>query len=95
MKRFVFPLAVTLCVLAVVSQLTPVSAKDKWISIRSKNFFMVGNTGEKEIREVALKLEQFREVFARLFPNMVFNTPVPTTVIVFKSHSSYASTTSP
>ena len=90
MKRFVFPLAVTLCVLAVVSQLTPVSAKDKWISIRSKNFFMVGNTGEKEIREVALKLEQFREVFARLFPNMVFNTPVPTTVIVFKSHSSYA-----
>ena len=89
MKRFVFPLAVTLCVLAVVSQLTPVSAKDKWISVRTKNFFMVGNASEKEVKEVALKLEQFREVFTRLFPNMVFTTPVPTTVVVFKSHSSF------
>ena len=30
-------------------------------------------------------------MFTRLFPNMKFNTPVPTTVIVFKSDSSYAS----
>src|SRR5688572_28412761 len=90
MKRFVHPLAVTLCLLAVVSQHTPVLAKDNWISVRTKNFFMVGNDSEKEIREVGLKLEQFREVFTRLFPNMVFSTPVPTTVVVFKSHSSYA-----
>jgi tetratricopeptide (TPR) repeat protein len=90
MKRFVFPLAVTLCVLAVVSQHTTVSAKDKWLSVRTKNFFMVGNASEKEIKEVGLKLEQFREAFTRLFPNMVFSTPVPTTVIVFKSHNSYA-----
>ncbi len=90
MKRFAYPLAVTLCVLAVVSQHTPVFAKDNWISVRTKNFLMVGNDSEKEIREVGLKLEQFREVFTRLFPNMVFSTPVPTTVVVFKSHSSYA-----
>ncbi|HSK65090.1 MAG TPA: tetratricopeptide repeat protein [Pyrinomonadaceae bacterium] len=89
MKRFVFPLAVTLCVLVIVSQHTTVSAKDKWISIRTKNFFMVGNTSEKEIKEVALKLEQFRLVFTVVFPNMVFNTPVPTTVVVFKSQSSF------
>ena len=90
MKRFVYPVAVTLCLLAVVSQPTPVLAKDNWISVRTKNFFMVGNDSEKEIRAVGLKLEQFREVFTRLFPNMVFSTPVPTTVVVFKSHSSYA-----
>lgn len=90
MKRFVFPLAVTLCVLAIVSQHNLASAKDKWISVRTKNFLMVGNTGEKEIKEVALKLEQFRAVFTHLFPNMVFNTPVPTTVVVFKSQSSFA-----
>jgi tetratricopeptide (TPR) repeat protein len=89
MKRFVHPLAVTLCLLAVVSQHTPVFAKDNWISVRTKNFLLVGNDSEKEIREVGLKLEQFREVFTRLFPNMVFSTPVPTTVVVFKSHSSY------
>lgn len=88
MKRFISPLAVTLCLLAVVSQ-PVVFAKDNWVSVRTKNFFMIGNTGEKEIRQVGLKLEQFREVFTRLFPKMRFNTPVPTTVVVFKSHSSY------
>ena len=89
MKRFIYPLAVTLCLLLVVSQPTTVSAKDNWVSVRTKNFFMIGNAGEKEIRQVGLRLEQFREVFTRLFPNMRFNTPVPTTVVVFKSHSSY------
>lgn len=89
MKRFIFPLVVTLCLLLVVSQPATVSAKDNWVTVRTKNFFMIGNAGEKEIRQVGLRLEQFREVFTRLFPHMRFNTPVPTTVIVFKSHSSY------
>ncbi|HKG96851.1 MAG TPA: tetratricopeptide repeat protein [Pyrinomonadaceae bacterium] len=89
MKRIIFPLAVSLCLLAVVSQHTTVVAKDTWVSVRTKNFFMLGDAGEKDIRKVALKLEQFREVFTRLFPKMTFNTPVPTTVIVFKSDSSY------
>jgi len=90
MKRFVFPVAVAACLLAVVSQHTTVAAKDTWISIRTKNFFLVGNANEKEVKRVGLKLEQFREVFIHLFPNMKFNTPVPTTVVVFKSRSSYA-----
>ena len=90
MKRFIFPLAVSLCLLLAVSQNTTVSAKDTWVSVRTKNFFMLGNANEKDIRKVGLKLEQFREVFTRLFPKMKFNTPVPTTVIVFKSDSSYA-----
>lgn len=68
-----------------------VSAKDTWVSVRTKNFFMVGNADEKDIRKVALKLEQFREAFTLLFPNASFNTPVPTTVVVFKSKSNYAS----
>jgi len=89
MKRIIFPLAVSLCLLAVVSQHTTVAAKETWVSVRTKNFFMLGNGGEKDIRKVALKLEQFREVFTWLFPKMKFNTPVPTTVIVFKSDSSY------
>jgi predicted Zn-dependent protease len=89
MKRFVFPLAVSLCLIAVVSHHTPVAAKDTWVSVRTKNFLMVGNASEKDIKRVGLKLEQFREVFTNLFPTARFNTPVPTTVIVFKSDSSY------
>jgi tetratricopeptide (TPR) repeat protein len=89
MKRFIFPLAVALCFLTIVAQHATVLAKDTWVSVRTKNFLMVGNANEKEVRNVALKLEQFRAVFTKVFPNIKFNTPVPTTVIVFKSDSSY------
>jgi tetratricopeptide (TPR) repeat protein len=89
MKRLIVPVAVSLCLLLAVSQ-QPVVAKDSWVSVRTKNFLLVGNAGEKDIKKVALKLEQFREVFTRLFPQMKFNTPVPTTVVVFKNDDSYA-----
>ena len=90
MRRIAFSLAVSLCLLVVVSQHSTVAAKDTWVSVRTKNFLMLGNASEKEIRRVGLKLEQFREAFTNLFPAIRFNTPVPTTVIVFKSDSSFA-----
>ena len=64
-------------------------AKDNWISVQTRNFFVVGNGSEKEVKQVATRLEQFREVFTRLFGGIKFKSPVPTTVIVFKSMSSY------
>jgi tetratricopeptide (TPR) repeat protein len=66
-----------------------VNAKDTWVSVRSKNFHFIGNGGEKDVRRVAAKLEQFREVFTRLFQGVKFDTNVPSTVVVFKSKSSY------
>ena len=89
MRRLILSVAISLCLLLAVSQ-QPVIAKDSWINVRTKNFSLIGNGGEKDIRKVGLKLEQFREVFMRLFPKMRFNTPVPTTVVVFKSDDSYA-----
>ena len=88
MRRITLPLALLFCFLA----LTPavVSAKDNWVSVRSKNFLLIGNASEKQIKQVAGRLEQFREVFSHLFPNAVLSTPVPTTVVVFKNDSSYA-----
>ena len=65
------------------------AAKDTWTSVRSQNFFLVGSASEKEIRQVATRLEQFRHVFTQLFPKVNFNTPVPTTVVVFKNDSAY------
>jgi tetratricopeptide (TPR) repeat protein len=50
---------------------------------------MVGNAGDKEIRRVATKLEQFREVFRQLLPKLKFTSPVPTNVIVFKSDKAF------
>jgi predicted Zn-dependent protease len=65
------------------------TAKDTWTSVHSKNFTLVGNASEKDIRLVANRLEQFRQVFSLLFPTITIKSPVPTTVIVFKSDSSY------
>src|SRR5882672_8822946 len=89
MKRSAHFLAIVFCFLTVLPAHDPVFAKDNWVSVRSRNFFLVGNASEKEIRQVGLRLEQFREVFSRLFTKANFNSPVPTTVVVFKSDNSY------
>jgi tetratricopeptide (TPR) repeat protein len=83
-------LRLTLFALACLLLAAPTaSAKDTWTSVRSPNFLLVGNASDKEIRQVATQLEQFRDVFTRLFPAANFKSPVPTTVVVFKSDSSY------
>ncbi len=65
-----------------------VSAKDQWLKVRSKNFNLVGNAPEKDIRKVATKLEQFRETFRLLF-NTNLSAAIPTSVVVFKSGNAY------
>jgi tetratricopeptide (TPR) repeat protein len=83
-------LAVGLCLLCLIlAGAQGAAAKDNWTSVRSKNFFLVGNASEKEIRQVANRLEQFRNVFGLLFPKINLSSPVPTTVVVFKNDSSY------
>lgn len=64
-------------------------AKDTWINVRSKNFFLVGNANEKQMRQVATKLEQFRESFRLIFAKVNFNSSVQTNVIVFKDDKAY------
>ena len=84
-------LAVIVLSVGLLSLIAPaaIQAKDNWTKVRSRNFTLVGNASEKEIRQVATRLEQFRDVFTRLFNAAKFDTPVPTTVIVFKSMGSY------
>jgi tetratricopeptide (TPR) repeat protein len=65
------------------------SAKEHWVRVRSRNFLLVGNVNEKEIRRVALHLEQFREAITRLFPQTNSHSAVPTTVVIFGSERSY------
>ena len=65
------------------------SAKDEWRQVRSKNFNLIGNASDKEIRKVATKFEQFRETFRLLFSGTNLSSPVPTNVVVFKNNSAY------
>jgi tetratricopeptide (TPR) repeat protein len=87
-KRFAFISAVALCLLLVV----PVCARkaaEGWASVQSKNFLLIGNAGERDIRKVAARLEQFREAFVRLLSVEHFDSSVPVTVMVFKTDESY------
>ncbi|MEZ5345234.1 MAG: DUF1570 domain-containing protein [Pyrinomonadaceae bacterium] len=68
---------------------TKVAAKDTWTKVKSKNFTLIGNASEKNIVEVATKLEQFSYVFGQLFPEMSAKSPIPTTVVVFKNENSF------
>ncbi|HEY5838275.1 MAG TPA: tetratricopeptide repeat protein [Pyrinomonadaceae bacterium] len=86
LRRSGFGLALLLFVL--IAPLT-VEAKDNWLRVQTKNFTLVGNASEKDMRQVANRLEQFRMVFGLLLPKAKLNSPVPTTVIVFKSDGAY------
>jgi tetratricopeptide (TPR) repeat protein len=66
-----------------------VAAKDTWTSIKSKNFTVVGNASESEMRKVTMRLEQFRQAISVLFSGAKIETRVPTTVVLFKSHGSF------
>ncbi len=88
MKRLTLALGAVLCLLC-LAPASSVAAKDKWTSVRSKNFVLVGNASEKEIRQVATRLEQFRDVFSRLLKKTNFASSIPTTVVVFKDFQTY------
>lgn len=65
------------------------AAGDRWTRVRSANFNLVGNADEVQIRAVAFKLEQFRAALRQVLGGMNFDSPIPTTVIVFKNAADY------
>jgi len=72
-----------------VGYLSPAFGADKWLSIRSKNFLLVGNAGESDIRRVGRTLEEFRSAVGMTFPRIDQTSSVPTTILVFKNDESF------
>src|SRR5262249_16021836 len=68
---------------------SPSYAADKWLSIQSKNFLLVGNASESAIRRVGRDLEEFRAAFAAIFPSVGQQSSSPITVLVFKDDDSF------
>jgi tetratricopeptide (TPR) repeat protein len=73
-----------------VGSANPLWAADKWVSIRSQNFVLVGDAPEARIKAVGRDLEQFRAAFAMLFPNAGRESTVTTTVFVFKDAAAFS-----
>ncbi len=65
------------------------SARDNWTRVQTKNFTLVGNASERDIRKIAIKLETFRETLSLMFPKAKITTAIPTTVVIFKSDEAF------
>src|SRR6266481_2303247 len=64
-------------------------AADKWTGIQTKNFLLIGNASEAQIRRVGKNLEQFREAVSRLLPRARTGSSMTTIVFVFRDDASY------
>src|SRR5271165_7188887 len=60
-----------------------------WLEIHSTHFTVVTDAGEKRGKEVALRFEQMRAVFATLLMKDRLNEPVPLTILAFKNDKNY------
>jgi hypothetical protein len=67
-------------------------AEPHWIRISSSHFSVLTDGGENKGREVAVRLEQMRTVFAQLLMKTRVNMPEPLDVIAFKTEQEYAQT---
>jgi Tfp pilus assembly protein PilF len=63
---------------------TDANAKDEWVKARSKNFQLVGNAAESDVRQVAENLEEFRGIFSQFFPAINHESAIPVKVVVLK-----------
>lgn len=87
-KLFVLLAAALLSLLASASRASR-AARDEWLSVRSQNFLVVGEAREKDLRRVAVRLEEYRAAFSRLMSDEHFDASVPTTVVVFRDDRAY------
>jgi Tfp pilus assembly protein PilF len=85
------PAAVLRCFFALLALCTLPSlatAKDAWVEVRSPNFTVISNAGEKEARKIADQFEQFREVFHATFPKWRVDLGKPLIIFAVKNGDS-------
>lgn len=65
-----------------------VISKDAWVEVRSPNFTVISNAGDKEARRVADQFEQFREVFHNTFPKLRVDLGKPLIIFAVRNEDS-------
>jgi tetratricopeptide (TPR) repeat protein len=81
--RFCSLLVVTLSIFPPVAK-----SKDTWVEVRSPNFTVLSNAGDKEARKVADQFEQFREMFHQSFPSLRVDLGAPLIIFAVKNEDS-------
>jgi Flp pilus assembly protein TadD len=68
------------------SGLTPLFAGEpQWVEVRSPNFSVVTDAGEKRGREIAMRFEQMRGVFGSLMTKANVNLAIPLQIVAFRN----------
>jgi tetratricopeptide (TPR) repeat protein len=80
----------SLVLLALCTLLFAADQPDKWFEYRSSHFSVVTAAGEKNARDIALRLEQMRGVFASLLARPRLTQPAPVQVVAVASDKDYA-----
>jgi hypothetical protein len=83
------PLCLTLCGLFLCSSPAAAAEPSPWLEIHSAHFTVITDAGDKKGREVALRFEQMRAVFATLLGKERLNQSVPLTILAFNNDKSY------
>src|ERR1700730_7957209 len=75
------------CFFCVFAALLPSAYADapQWIEVRSPHFSVATDAGEKRGREVVLRFEQMRAVFAALMIKANVNIPIPLQIVAFRN----------
>ena len=80
--------AIAFALAAVTLAATPASAQ--WRRLDSPNFVVIGDVPARDLRDVAVQFEGFRETMTRVLGARVTTTNVPTVVVVFPSDRALA-----
>ena len=89
MSHFASSMTVGAALVAILAAARPAAAADKWITVRSPHFLLVGNANESRLRRMASDLEQCRAAFVMLLPAAGQPSSIGTTVVVFKDDASF------
>jgi hypothetical protein len=82
----------TMLLSMMLSAYSPAAEQSPWLEIHSTHFTVITDAGEKKGKEVALRFEQMRAVFAILLMKERLNEPVPLTILAFKNDRDYYQT---
>jgi Flp pilus assembly protein TadD len=85
-SRQLVPLAVFAALLPLAQGKQPESP---WLEIRTPHFSVITDAGEKKGKEVALRFEQMRAVFAGLLLKQKFNDSFPLQILALKNDKQY------
>lgn len=83
-----FALVLLICALALPLH----AAEPRWLATGSSHFYVVTDAGDKKGREVALRFEQMRAIFAQLLLRTRLNVPAPLEIYALAGAQAYGQT---